>query len=179
MPRRSTRTAAPSQDDIEVDDQENEPSQQESVQDADQPMDSVAEKPEQNPPRRSKKSNATSSKSKGAKVKTEKNNKSRTRRDASDDERDSKDDLPGPPFDRDDFLATARPIPPEGAENIDGVISDLQTVLHQLDHTGFELVLDTAVAVEEAAGNTEEGQEVWLKIFRKYRWLISILLRRL
>lgn len=169
MPRRSTRAAAPSQDDIEVDDQENEPSQQDTVQDADQLMHSGDEEPEEKPLHRSKKSNATKSKSKAVKVKTEKNNKSRTRRDASDDnERGPEDDVPASPFDMDEFLATARPIPREGADTINGVISDLQTVLHQLNHTGFGLVLDTAVAVEEASGNTEEGQEVWLTRLWKY-----------
>jgi hypothetical protein len=124
-------------------------------------MDSADEEvPEQQPVRRSKKVNAKKSAPQGARVKTEKNRRSRTRRDASDEQDDFDQEVSAPPFDKDEFLATARPIPPEGAKTIDGVILDLQTVLHQLEHTGFGLVLETAVAVEEASGNTEEGQQV-------------------
>lgn len=162
MPRRATRAAMPVQtDDIEVDNQGTVPSQHDSVQNPDEPMDFAdQEVPEQQPARRPRHSNAKRSGSKRATVKTEKNRKSRTRRDASDDERDSEEEVCEPPFDKDTFLATARPIPPEGAKTIDGVISDFQTVLHQLEHTGFDLVSETAVAVEEASGNTADGQEV-------------------
>jgi hypothetical protein len=148
MPRRSTRATFPSQDDIEVDDQENLPTQQDSVQDADQLMEA-----EQKPMRRS-----NTTKSKTVKVKTEKKTPFRAPENAPND--DHSDPETVAPFDRDEFLATARPIPPEGAKTIDGVISDLQTVVHALGHQGFDLVLDTAVAVEETSGNTEEGQEV-------------------
>lgn len=161
MPRHSTRATHPSGNDVEVDDQLNVLSQHDSVQGPDQLMDCDDEElSDQRPTRRSKKSNVTNSSAKVAMVKAKKSRKSRTRRGASDDEGGSEDDEPKPPFDRDEFLATARPIPLAAAKIIDGVVSDLQTVLHQLEHTGFSLVLDTAVAIEEASGNTEDGQEV-------------------
>ncbi|KAF8508213.1 hypothetical protein JB92DRAFT_2832462 [Gautieria morchelliformis] len=162
MPRRSTRATVLSQDDIEVDEQENIPSQHDSVQDADQPMDSADEAlPEQKPGRRTRKSNTT--KSKTVKIKTEQKKIFRAPENAPDDGH-SDDSEAVAPFDRDEFLATARPIPPEGAKTIDGVISDLQTVVHALGHQGFNLVLETAVAVEETSGNTEEGQEAATKL---------------
>jgi hypothetical protein len=109
--------------------------------------------------KRSKRNSASKSKAKGSKPKVEKSKKTRQRQDASDNEEDM-GCVGLAPFDRDEFLATARAIPPDGAETLSGVISDLQIVMDQVEASGYELVTDTAVAVEEVSGNTEEGQEV-------------------
>ncbi|KAF8574989.1 hypothetical protein K439DRAFT_1398662 [Ramaria rubella] len=173
MPRRSTRVAQVVEDDIEVDDQEIVPSQQDSVQDVDMPMDVAEEEViDKKPSRRSKKSSGKSGRETTT-VKSEKSKKSRTRRDPSDERGDAEDGAEGRPFDREEFLATARPIPQECAQTVDGIISDLQIVLNELENAGFVLVEDTAVAVEEVSGNTEEGQEGAIKLDTVMRQLVD------
>lgn len=156
MPRRSMRVAASAQDDNEPDEEIVIPSQQDSVQDADQPLDSVADQePEPKPLARSKKS-----KSKSTKAISEKSRKNRARCVASDEEGGCQHGGSVAPFDREAFFATARPIPKDGADHIMGLVSDVNKVLHQVKHVGFGFVSETAVAVEEVSGHTEEGQKV-------------------
>lgn len=124
-------------------------------------MNEVADEsaPEEEEPRRIKAANASNTKRNSSKIKKEKAAKSRTRRNASENDLDL--GLTAP-FDRDKFLAAFHPVSSEGTRTIEGVGSDFKTVLDQLEHTGFQLVLDTAMAIEEVSGQTEEGQEVSL-----------------
>lgn len=64
------------------------------------------------------------------------------------------------PFNRDEFLSTTRLIPRTAVVNIDNVMSDLQHLINQVGHVGFDLVTETAMAIGEASGNTKEGEEV-------------------
>ncbi|GJJ15574.1 hypothetical protein Clacol_009852 [Clathrus columnatus] len=75
------------------------------------------------------------------------------------------------PFNREEFLATARPI--KRVDNIDGVMFDLQHLIKQVEHIGFELVTDTAMAIEEVSGCTKDGQEVGGQLDSLMRSLID------
>ncbi|KAF8516814.1 hypothetical protein BU17DRAFT_92414 [Hysterangium stoloniferum] len=146
--------------------------QQDPVPDQDERM-APNEEEEQTQLKRSERTATSNSKTKVSKVKVEKTKKSRARRDASVNEEDMGYGEPLASFDKDEFLATARPIPLEGAETLSGVISDLQIVMDQVEASGYELVADTAVAVEEVSGNTEEGQEAGGKLDLVMRQLID------
>jgi len=156
MARRTTRRASPA---AESEDQEMENTQEQVGED--QEMGSSGD--EQVAIKRSKSVvNASKGASSALKVKREKSRKSRVRRDASDDEdgaepQEAIDDFV---FDRAAFLAEAHPIPANEANprgTIPGIISDLQGVLNHLQDTGFALVTDTAIAIEEVSAGKEEN----------------------
>lgn len=63
-------------------------------------------------------------------------------------------------FNKDEFLATARPISRGQVEIINSVMYDLQHLATQVEHVGFELVAETAMAIGEVSGDTKDGEEV-------------------
>ncbi|KIJ54712.1 hypothetical protein M422DRAFT_240792 [Sphaerobolus stellatus SS14] len=165
MPRRTTHRPSPAESDAEM------------VDATPVVNDEMDEEEEEVPVKRSRSVvNASRSATKSGKVKKEKANKSRARRDASGDEGDAEEDPEEFEFDRDAFLKQIHPIPDAEAKQggkLPGIISDFQVVIDQLQNNGFTLVTETAVAVEEVSAGTDAGKKAAQKLDDAMRELLD------